>query len=90
MADEMGGDREYKEGGASFGLIVAGIVAVAAVVFVAQNRETADVTFLFFSATVPLSIVIIVAMVFGALLAWFGGLIRRRRKRRDERSRLEK
>jgi len=87
MADETGGDREYKEGGVSFGLIVAGIVAIA---FVAQNSNTTDVSFLFFNATVPLSVVIIISMILGALLAWTAGVIRRRRKRRDELSRLER
>jgi len=81
MADETGGDREYKEGGVSFGLIVAGIVAIAS--------GTTDVTFLFVGATVPLSIVIIVSMILGGLLTWIAGLMRRRRKRRDELSRLE-
>lgn len=66
----------------------AEIVAVAAAIFVAQNRATADVTFLFFGAKVPLSLVI--SIVLGALLGWIAGLIRRRRKRRDERTRLEK
>jgi uncharacterized integral membrane protein len=87
MADhsegERSGDREYKEGGSSFGAIVAGIVAVAAVIFVFQNSEEASVDFLFFSATVPLSVVIVISMVLGAVLGWFLGYMRRRRRRRE-------
>ncbi len=87
MADETGGDpsgdREYKESGLPLGLIITGIVAVAAVIFILQNRETVKMEFLFFSGSVPLSLVIIIAMALGAVLGWFNGHIRRRRKRRD-------
>jgi uncharacterized integral membrane protein len=67
----------------SAGLIVSGIVAIAALIFILQNSEQQEVTFLFFSATVPLSVVIIVSMVLGAILGWFLAYMRRRRKRRE-------
>jgi len=87
MADETGGDppgdREYKESGLPFGLIFIGIVAVAAVVFILLNSDETPVDFLVFNATVPLSLVIIISMVLGAVLGWFVGYMRRRKKRRD-------
>jgi len=87
MADEIGGDRpgdrEYKESGLPIGLIVTGIVAVAAVLFIFLNSDETPVDFLVFNATVPLSLVIIISMVLGAVLGWFNGHMRRRRKRRD-------
>ena len=35
----------------------------------------------FFSAKVPLSFVIVVSIILGAILGWFFGFMRRRRKR---------
>ncbi len=85
MADGFGegqaNDREYVESGFSFGLIIAGIISVAAVIFALQNSEEALVEFLFFSATVPLSVVIVISMIMGAVLGWFLSFMRRRRKR---------
>jgi uncharacterized integral membrane protein len=81
---QRSGDREYTDKGTSFGVIVAGIVAVAAVIFVFQNGEEASVDFLFVSATVPLSVVIIISMVLGAVLGWILGYMRRRKRRRQD------
>ncbi|GMQ92875.1 MAG: hypothetical protein BMS9Abin12_0352 [Acidimicrobiia bacterium] len=87
MADESGEERsddlEYKEGGLPIGLIITGIVAVIAAVFIVQNSDETEMEFLFFSGRVPLSLVIIIAIALGALLGWFGGYMRRRKKRRD-------
>lgn len=87
MADdasgEQPGDLEYKESGLSIGLIITAVVAVAAVIFIVQNSGKAAVTFLVFNVTVPLSLVIVISMALGAVLGWFVGYMRRRKKRRD-------
>lgn len=88
MADDSGGmqsgDKEYTDKGTSFGAIISMIVGVAALVFIFQNSEEQEVNFLFFSATVPLSVVIIISMVLGAVIGGsFGYMRRRRRRRRD-------
>jgi len=87
VADESGeersGDLEYKGSGFPIGLIIAGIISVAAVIFIVLNSNETPVDFVFFSATVPLSLVIIISMALGAVLGWFVGYMRRRRKRRD-------
>lgn len=75
------GDREYEEQGSSVGLIIAGIVAVAVLIFVLQNSEDTTMEFLFFSANVPLSFVIVVSLILGAILGWIFAFMRRRRKR---------
>ncbi len=82
--EERPGDLEYKEGGLSIGLIVTGIVAVAAVIFILQNLDETQMEFLFFDGTVPLSLVIIISMTLGAVLGWFVGFMRRRGKRRGD------
>lgn len=83
-SDQRSGDREYKDNGTSFGAIAAAIVAVAAVIFILQNSEEASVDFLFISATVPLSVVIVISMILGAVLGWVMGYMRRRKRRRQD------
>ncbi|MCL1601774.1 MAG: LapA family protein [Actinomycetia bacterium] len=88
MADDSGGmqqgDKEYTDKGMSFGAIIAVIVGVAALIFIFQNSKQQDVNFLFFSATVPLSVVIVISMLLGAIIGWFFGYMRRRRRRRHD------
>jgi uncharacterized integral membrane protein len=90
MPDEQdthpAGDREYRDRGSRVGLIIALIVAIAAVIFVLQNSDETDVEFLFLNTTVPLSVVIVVSMVLGAVLGSFLGYTRRRRRLRDDKA----
>jgi uncharacterized integral membrane protein len=61
-------------------LIAAGFIVIAVAIFIAQNSETIPVQFLVFQGSVPLWLLIVVAMVLGATLGWVIGLVRRRRK----------
>ena len=55
------------------------------VIFIAQNTEQITLHFLVFNFTWPLWLLTIVTAMFGALL-WFGlGVIRRHRRRRERR-----
>ena len=93
MPDEQvthpAGDREYKDRGSRVGLIIALTVAIAAVIFVLQNSDETAVEFLFLNTTVPLSVVIMVSMVLGAVLGSFLGYTRRRRRWRADRTKHE-
>jgi uncharacterized integral membrane protein len=69
--------------GVSPTLIALGIVAIVAVIFIAQNNERRSVDFLFFDFTTRVWVALLAAMVIGALLdrlltAWW-----RRRKNRS-------
>ena len=64
------------------GIVLASMVTAAIIVFVAQNTADTEVTWLFFDATGPLWIVIIVAAVAGALLSELLGFLWRRHRRR--------
>ena len=56
------------------------------VVFMLQNRDKIPVHFLFWDFTWPLWLLIIVSAVFGALI-WFGlGVMRRHRRRKERRA----
>lgn len=68
----------------------AGLIATVGglgvlLVFVLQNRERIEFTFLFWGFTWPLWLYTIVVAVFGAIV-WFGlGVMRRRRRRKARR-----
>lgn len=79
--EHRSGDIEYSESGLGGGAILAGIVVIVAVIFALQNSDDTTMQFLFLEATVPLSLVIVVSMVLGAVIGWFVGVMRRRRRR---------
>ena len=80
MNDEVTSAAEHHKKGRG-GLVVAAVFAAAFIVFVSQNTTGTDVTWLFFDASAPLWIVIIVAAVAGALLSEVLGILWRRRRR---------
>lgn len=65
---------------------IASLIGLAVlIIFVVQNREDVKVHFLAWGFTWPLWIYTIVIALFGALV-WFGlGVIRRRRRRKQRR-----
>jgi uncharacterized integral membrane protein len=61
-----------------------GVAALAA--FVLQNTDDVPVSFLFWEFTWPVWLLIVVSAIFGAIV-WFGaGVMRRRRRRKERRS----
>jgi uncharacterized integral membrane protein len=67
-----------------------GLVLLLLVVFIAQNTQTVNVTFLGWEGTAPLSVTLLVAAIAGLFLAVAAGTLRilqlRRRVRRDSRA----
>ena len=61
--------------------VIGGIIAIALVAFIAGNSKTVEVSFLFFSAMMPLWIVLTAFL--GAAV---GALLTQRRQRRKQRS----
>jgi uncharacterized integral membrane protein len=75
------GNRKRLGGGAIASLSGAAVL----VIFIAQNTEQITLHFLVFNFTWPLWLLTIVTAMFGALL-WFGlGVMRRHRRRRERR-----
>jgi uncharacterized integral membrane protein len=73
--------RRRLSGGAIASLSGIGVLLI----FMIQNTEDATVDFLFWSFTWPLWLLILVAALFGALV-WFGlGVLRRHRRRTSRR-----
>ena len=63
--------------------VVGGIIAIALVAFIAGNSGTTEVKFLFFSAEMPLWIVLTGTAFLGAAV---GALLTQRRQRRKQRN----
>ena len=65
------------------GVIGAIVAAAALLIFILQNTDEQEVTFLFFEANAPLWVVIVVTAVLSVALAQFVWLILRRRRRKS-------
>lgn len=64
-------------------LVIAGIIVIAIAIFIAQNAENVPIEFLFFNGSIPLWLIIVTALVLGAVLGQVFFYLRRRRKRNE-------
>ena len=71
-------------------VIGLGLMLLLLVIFIAQNTQTVNVTFLGWEGTAPLSVTLLIAAVAGLFLAVAAGTLRilqlRRRVRRDKKA----
>jgi uncharacterized integral membrane protein len=67
-------------------LLVAAAVVVLAILFVAQNSDRVEMSFVFFDVTTRLWVGLLVALVLGALLGQAAEVLWERRKKRKARS----
>ena len=67
-------------------LLVAAVVVVLAILFVAQNSDRVETSFVFFDVTTRLWVGLLVALVLGALLGQAVEVLWARRKKRRARS----
>jgi uncharacterized integral membrane protein len=84
---QQGEEQQAKQAGQGFtgGMIVSLIGLAVLVIFAIQNRVHVKIHFLFWSFIWPLWVYTIVTAVFGALV-WFGwGVVRRHRRRKSRR-----
>jgi uncharacterized integral membrane protein len=82
-------EREYRGTGISIGAVIAAIVAIAAIIFIAQNTGSVEMHWTVFDFSWPLAAVIFAALAAGAVLAGAIGWIWRHRRRTKLRQREE-
>jgi uncharacterized integral membrane protein len=63
-------------GGASVALVVAAVVLLLLLIFILQNGQRSDVSFLGAHANLPMGVALLLAAVFGALLVALPGTAR--------------
>lgn len=80
---ELGKDGESAGGGLSVGLVIGVLVGAALALFVVQNTERTEVTWLFFEAEQPLWVVLLVTAAASLVVTELIGGARRRRKRKQ-------
>ena len=76
--DAAKGDR-----GRGWRFYAAVATAILALVFVIQNTEQTNVTFLFAETELPLFFALIIAIALGALIGWLAPRVRRSERRTD-------
>jgi uncharacterized integral membrane protein len=81
--EERGDGPAASRTGVSPALVVFGIVAVVAVIFIAQNSERRNVEFLFVDVTTPVWVALLIAVGLGILLDRLIVFWWNRRRKRD-------
>jgi len=59
------------------------IIGIAALIFIFQNTETVDITFIAWTITMPRAVVLLIMLVFGLFMGWVISSIGHRKKRRQ-------
>ncbi|MEA2023938.1 MAG: lipopolysaccharide assembly protein LapA domain-containing protein [Actinomycetota bacterium] len=81
MADDQPKNVKDTNDKIGFGMIVTAVILVGLAVFVIQNLDSTPVEFLFFSASLPLWLVVVVSVALGVVLGWIWRWMSRRRKK---------
>ncbi len=79
--------RRSRTSGAFIAMVVLGLLLVLLIIFIAQNTQKVQVSFLAWEGTTPLAVAILIAAVAGILITSVAGLLRilqlRRRVKRS-------
>jgi uncharacterized integral membrane protein len=62
--------------------IIGAIAGIIALIFIIQNPESVDITFIAWTITLPRAVFLIIILFFGLLIGWVGGSIGRRKRQK--------
>lgn len=74
--EALPGERRTRLSGAWTAVVVGLIALVVILVFILQNQQSIQVTFLWFSGHLPLAVALLFAMILGALIVFAFGAAR--------------
>jgi uncharacterized integral membrane protein len=74
--ERLPGERRTRVSGAWTAVVVGLVALVVILVFILQNQQSAEVSFLIFSGHLPLAVALLFAMVLGALIVFAFGAAR--------------
>ena len=75
-AEALPGERRTRLSGAWTAVVVGLIALVVILVFILQNQQGVQVSFLFFSGHLPLAVALLFAMILGAVIVFAFGAAR--------------
>ena len=78
-ANERGDAPAGDKNRVSAALIIWIVIAVVAIIFIAQNAQRVEVQFLFVDTTTPLIFALLIATLLGIVIGYVFPLVRRRR-----------
>jgi lipopolysaccharide assembly protein A len=74
--ESLPGERRTRLSGAWTAIVIGLLALVAILVFILQNQQGVDVSFLFLSGHLPLAVALLFAMILGALIVFAFGAAR--------------
>jgi putative membrane protein len=74
--EPLPGERKTRLSGAWTAILVGLVASVVILVFILQNQQTAEVTFLVFKGHLPLAVALLFALILGAVVVFAFGAAR--------------
>jgi uncharacterized integral membrane protein len=74
--DSLPGERRTRLSGAWTAIVVGLVALVVILVFILQNQQSVEVTFLAFSGHLPLAVALLFALILGAIIVFAFGAAR--------------
>src|ERR1700694_2188618 len=75
-SEPLPGERQTRLSGAWSAIVVGLVALVGILVFILQNEQSVEVTFLFFKGHLPLAVVLLFALILGAIIVFAFGAAR--------------
>jgi putative membrane protein len=66
--EPLPGERQTRLSGAWTAIVIGLVALVVILVFILQNQQTVEVTFLFFKGHLPLAVALLFALILGAVI----------------------
>jgi uncharacterized integral membrane protein len=75
-SEPLPGERQTRLSGAWTAIVIGLLALVLILVFILQNQQSVDVTFLFFKGHLPLAVALLFALILGAIIVFAFGAAR--------------
>jgi uncharacterized integral membrane protein len=75
-SEPLPGERQTRLSGAWTAIVIGLVALVVILVFILQNQQSVEVTFLFFKGSLPLAVALLFALILGAVTVFAFGAAR--------------
>src|ERR1700730_19032297 len=76
QTEPLPGERQTRLRGAWTAIVIGLVALVVILVFILQNQQSVEVTFLFFKGSLPLAVALLFALILGAVIVFAFGAAR--------------